>query len=141
MSFVVLHFALESTHRFAAAFLMPAAEIKPYLVGAKIGNLGRVKAYWKVSIKALIKRTYDLKLITPSQHKYMYIQYNKIFKGEEPIEVEMETPTRLQKIVSYHRDTLGYSTDDLAKLLAFRPEDVERVYLQGRPGIRLVVSN
>src|ERR1700734_2992321 len=27
-------------HRFAAAFLMPASEIKPYLAAAKINNLG-----------------------------------------------------------------------------------------------------
>ena len=54
----------DEAHRFAAAFLMPATDIKPYLVGAKISTLGRVKAYWKVSIKALIKRAYELKLVT-----------------------------------------------------------------------------
>ncbi len=128
-------------HRFAAAFLMPAMEIKPYLAGAKIGNLGRVKAYWKVSIKSLIKQTYDLNLVTASQYKFMNIQYNKIFKGEEPIEINLERPTRLQKIISFHREKLGYSTEELGELLAFRPEDVDRVYLGGRPGIRLVVSN
>ena len=62
---------------------MPAAEIKPYLANAKLSDLGRVKAYWKVSIKSLIKRTYDLKIITDHQYKSMSIQYNKIFKGEE----------------------------------------------------------
>lgn len=128
-------------HRFAAAFLMPAVEIKPYLVGAKISNLGRVKAYWKVSIKALIKRTYDLNIITASQYKFMSIQYNKTFGDGEPVDIDVERPTRLQKIVAYHRDQLGYSVDELAKLLAFRREDVERVYLGERPGLRLVVSN
>jgi Predicted Zn peptidase len=131
----------DEAHRFAAAFLMPAAEIKPYLVGAKIGTLGRVKAYWKVSIKSLIKRSHDLKLITPSQYKFMNIQYNKIFKGEEPIDIPLEQPARLSSIVRYHREQLGYSTDDLAELLAFHPEDVERVYLGGRSGLRLIVSN
>lgn len=128
-------------HRFAAALLMPAAEIRPYLSGAKLNGLGRVKSYWKVSIKSLIKRTYDLNLITQSQYKFMNIQYNKVFKGEEPIAIDLEKPTRLQKIITYHRDKLGYSTEELAQLLAFRPEDVERVYLDGKPGIRLVVSN
>lgn len=131
----------EEAHRFAAAFLMPASEIKPYLVGAKIGSLGRVKAYWKVSIKSLIKRTHDLKLITPSQYKFMNIQYNKFFKGEEPVAIDVEQPDRLQKIVRYHREQLAYSTDDLAKLLAFHPQDVERLYLGGKPGLRLVISN
>jgi Zn-dependent peptidase ImmA (M78 family)/DNA-binding XRE family transcriptional regulator len=131
----------EEAHRFAAAFLMPATEIKPYLINAKIGNLGRVKAYWKVSIKSLIKRTHDLKLITPSQYKWMSIQYNKAFKEGEPVEVDLETPARLRRIVQYHRDELGYSTEDLGKLLAFHPQAVERLYLGGGNGLRLVVSN
>lgn len=131
----------DEAHRFAAAFLMPSAEIKPYLAGARIGNLGRVKAYWKVSIKSLIKRTHDLKIITPSQYKFMNIQYNKLFRGEEPVPIEIEQPTRLLQIVQYHREQLGYSTEELAQLLAFHPKDIERVYSGMRSGIRLVVSN
>ncbi len=128
-------------HRFAAAFLMPASDIKPYLVSPKLNALGRVKAYWKVSIKSLIKRAFDLELITPGQYKSLNIQYVKSFKGVEPVELKPEIPLRLKNIVTYHRTTLGYSTDDLAKMLAARPEDVERVYFGGKPGIRLVVSN
>lgn len=80
----------EEAHRFAAAFMMPAAEIKPYLVGMKLSNLGRVKAFWKMSIKALIRRAFDLGMITPSQHKSFSIQYNKAFTGTEPGPLEFE---------------------------------------------------
>lgn len=128
-------------HRFAAALLMPASEIKPYLVGTKVGGMGRVKAYWKVSIHSLIRRSLDLKLITDSQYKSMNIQYRKIFKEGEPIPLEIEGPSRLRKMIEYHRDVLGYSRDDLATLLAAEPEYVERSYLGIRPGPRLVVSN
>ena len=132
----------EEAHRFAAAFLMPASEIKPYLAGAKISNLGRVKAFWKVSIRSLIKRSSDLKLITSSQYKFMNIQYNKIFSGEEPVPIEVEKPTLLNRVVDYHRDQLGYSAEELARLLMLTPPDFDRVYLDGRrPGLRLVVSN
>jgi Zn-dependent peptidase ImmA (M78 family)/transcriptional regulator with XRE-family HTH domain len=131
----------QEAHRFAAAFLMPAAEIKPYLVNAKLADLGRVKAYWKVSIKSLIKKTFDLKLITDYQYKSMSIQYNKVFKGEEPVHIELERPWMMKEIVRYHRDNLGYTVDDLAELLSLHPPDVERAYLEGRRGIRLVVSN
>jgi Zn-dependent peptidase ImmA (M78 family) len=58
-----------AAHRFAAAFLMPASDIKPYLISPRLSTLRRVKAYWRVSIKALIKRAFDLALITPSQYK------------------------------------------------------------------------
>jgi Zn-dependent peptidase ImmA (M78 family)/transcriptional regulator with XRE-family HTH domain len=128
-------------HRFAAALLMPASDIKPYLAGTKVGGMGRVKAYWKVSIQALIRRSLDLKLITDSQYKSMNIQYRKIFKEGEPVHLEIERPMRLRKMIEYFRDTLGYSTTDLATLLAAEPEYVERSYLGVKPGPRLVVSN
>lgn len=127
-------------HRFAASFLMPAQEIKPYLSVVRLSGLGRVKAYWKVSIKALIRRAFDIKIITPSQYKSLSIQYNSTFKQGEPVEIEMERPFLLNKIITFHREKLGYSVAELGELLAFRPEDVERVYLGERPGLRLVSS-
>ncbi len=128
-------------HRFAAAFLMPPSEIKPYLAGEKISAFGRVKAYWKVSIKALIRRSFDLKLITPSQYKFYSIQYNKSFGRGEPVPLEVERPSRLRQIIDYHTDALGYSAADLARLLACTVEDVERAYIGEQSGPRLVVSN
>lgn len=131
----------DEARRFAAAFLMPASEIRPYLIDAKLSNLGRVKAYWRVSIKSLIERAHDLKLITDSQYKTLNAQYARTVKGEEPISIELESPRRLQKIVQYHRDILGYSIDDLAELLVVHPRDVENAYLPTLQGPRLVVSN
>lgn len=131
----------DEAHRFAAAFLMPTRDIKPYLDAPQLSTLGRVKAFWKVSIKALIKRANDLKLITPSQYKTLNVQYSKSFKGEEPLPIGVEEPSRLKEIVRYHRDVLGYSLADLAELLCILPSDVEQHYLNARPGLRLVVSN
>jgi Zn-dependent peptidase ImmA (M78 family)/DNA-binding XRE family transcriptional regulator len=129
-------------HRFAAEFLMPAAEIRPYLknTNAKLSNFARVKSFWRVSIKALIKRAHDLKLITDYQYKSLNIQYNKTFQGGEPGDVAPETPTKLAAIVRHHLEALGYSVSDLARLLCFREEDVSRVYL-ARPRLQVVSSN
>lgn len=126
-------------HRFAAAFLTPANEIKPYLIDPKLSTLGRVKAYWKVSIKSLIRRAYDLKIITDSQYKNLSIQYSKSVRGAEPVPIDVEKPFRLQSIVQYHRETLGYTLDDLAELLVIHRHDVERAYLPSPTGPRLVV--
>jgi Zn-dependent peptidase ImmA (M78 family)/DNA-binding XRE family transcriptional regulator len=130
----------EQAHRFAAEFLMPASDIKTYLIDPKFPSLGRVKAYWKVSIKSLIKRSHTLKLITDSQYKNMNVQYNKSFKNGESGEIDVEQPWRLKEIVKYHREELGYSLTDLARLLSANESDIERVYLP-RQGLRLVVSN
>lgn len=129
-------------HRFAAEFLMPAAEIRPYLknTNAKLSNFARVKSFWRVSIKALIKRSYDLKLITDYQYKSLNIQYNKTFQSGEPGDAIPEVPTKLAVIVRHHIEALGYSVSDLARLLCFREEDVSRVYLS-RPRLQVVSSN
>jgi len=131
----------KEAHRFAAAFLMPRKEIRPYLINVKIGNLGRVKSYWKVSIKALIVTAHDLKLITDYQYKSLNIQYNKIFQGKEPISIPMEKASKIKKLVDYHRNDLDYSNKDLADLLAITPAHAQSLYGNSREGIHLVVSN
>jgi Zn-dependent peptidase ImmA (M78 family)/transcriptional regulator with XRE-family HTH domain len=131
----------EEAHRFAAAFLMPPQDVRPYLADIKFTNLARVKAYWKVSIKALLKRAHTLKLITDHQYKIFSINYNKSFKDGEPVPIKIESPTRLKEIVQFHAGQLGYSAGDLASLLSIHEEDVKRAYLDQRPRIELVVSN
>lgn len=126
-------------HRFAAGFLMPAAEIRPYLTAPKLSALARVKAFWKVSIKALIKRTHDLKLITDNQHRWLHVQYSKAFKAGEPVPIPLEQPSRLRTMVEYHLTNLGYSVAELAGLLSIHTQDLERAYAP-RIGLRLVVS-
>ncbi len=127
-------------HRFAAAFLMPAADVRSYLSIVKLSNLSRVKAFWKVSIKALIKRAHDLKLITDHYYRVLNIQYNKSFKEGEPITIALEKPHLLRRIVRYHLDELGYSVGELANLLCVFEEDLKRAYFE-KPRLHVVASN
>ena len=128
-------------HRFAAAFLMPASEIRPYLTSPKLSAFGKIKAFWKVSIKSLIKRAHDLKVITDNQYRWLNVQYAKSFSQGEPIVIERETPSRLRLMMDYHLKELGYSIVELAKFLSINPEELEKSYSQRPPGLRLVVSN
>ena len=127
-------------HRFAAAFLMPAAEIRPYLATAKLSAFSRVKAFWKVSIKALIKRAHDLKLITDNQYRWLNVQYTKNFGSGEPVQIEREKPTLLRRMVEYHLRELNYSIRELAAFLLVNKDDLEKVYVE-RPRLELVASN
>ena len=127
-------------HRFAAAFLMPAAEIRPYLATAKLSAFSRVKAFWKVSIKALIKRAHDLKLITDNQYRWLNVQYAKNFGSGEPVQIEREKPTLLRRMVEYHLRELNYSIRELAAFLLVNKDDLEKVYVE-RPRLELVASN
>lgn len=126
--------------RFATTFLMPTQDIRPYLSEAKITNLARVKAFWQVSIKDLIERAFELKLMTDYQYKTIISQYNKMYRDAEPMPVPLETPERLHGIVRYHLKELNYSIEELAKLLCVREDYVQQAYL-GRPRLRVVTSN
>ena len=130
-------------HRFAAAFLMPAIDIRAHLSAPKISTLGRVKAFWKVSMKALIKRSHDLHLITDQQYKNMMVGYTKVFKEGESFPIDVERAYRLRQIIDFHVDKLGYSLSDLASLFCLREAETQRAYLRApkNGGLRLVVSN
>ena len=119
---------------------MPAGDIRSYLPEVKLSNLGRVKSFWKVSIKSLIKRAHDMKLITDNYYKVLNIQYNKSFKDGEPFDVPLEQPYAMKDIVEYHSRCLGYTIRDLSNLLNMNEDDVRRAYIEG-PRLRLVVSN
>lgn len=123
--------------RFAAEFLMPASEIRPYLTNVKLSTLARVKAYWKVSIKSLIKRAHDLKLITDHYYKVLNIQYNKSFPQGEPGEIPLEKPSLLHRAFRYHIEELGYSIGDIAQLLCLEEEETRSAFAE-KPRLRLV---
>jgi Zn-dependent peptidase ImmA (M78 family)/DNA-binding XRE family transcriptional regulator len=132
------HAMEKEADRFAAAFLMPAADIRPYLQTVKINSLGRVKAYWKVSIKALIKRSHDLKLVTDNYYKVLNIQYNKAFSLGEDLPLPIEQPSTVETAIRHHMHDLKYSLEDLATLLCLTEDDVRLVYAGGGTKLRLV---
>jgi Zn-dependent peptidase ImmA (M78 family)/transcriptional regulator with XRE-family HTH domain len=131
----------EQAHRFAAAFLMPAQDIRAHLATPKLSALGRAKAYWRVSIKALIRRSYELKLITDSQYKNLMVAYSKAFKEGESYPIDVEQPAKLKDMVRFHVERLGYSLQELADLLCLTTDDVQKAYIGPPRGLRLVVSN
>lgn len=123
---------------FAAELLMPAREIKPYLVNPSLGKLARVKPYWMVSIKALIVQCSRLKLITPRQYTGLNVNYSKAgYSKGEPFPIELEKPSVLSKAVRFHLNSLGYSVDEIADLLMMRPDEFLETYIE-RPRLRLV---
>lgn len=123
---------------FAAEFLMPAKEIKPYITAPSLGRLGRAKAFWKVSIKALIVQSHRLKLITPSQYTGLNVNYSKAgYSRGEPFPIEVEKPSILSQAVTHHLQTLRYSVEEMATLLMISPDEFQSLYTE-LPRLRLV---
>ena len=125
---------------FAAAFLMPPVEIRPHLIPPTIEKFGRAKGHWKVSIKSMIRRARDLRLISPDDYRRLSISYSKAgYSRGEPFAIDRETPSLLPKMVEFHLRDLGYSVADLGKLLMLREDDVRRAYIPRRH-LELVIS-
>lgn len=125
---------------FASAFLMPPVEIKPHLVPPSIQKFARAKGHWKVSIKAMIRRARDLRLISPDDYKRLSISYSKAgYSRGEPFPLEREAPALLPRMVDFHLRDLGYSASELAKLLLIEEDDLRRAYAPRRH-LELVVS-
>lgn len=125
---------------FAAAFLMPAQEIKPYLGSPSLSRLGRAKPYWRVSIRSLIRRAHDLRLISDHQYKMLNIGYNREgYASGEPHPLPVEKPGSLSEMVKFHIENLGYTTAELAALLMMdEPEFIESYGV--RPKLAIVSS-
>lgn len=127
---------------FAAEFLMPRREIKASLYGLTLPKLADLKRQWKVSMQALIERAYELKTISDSQRKYLYINIGKRgYKTHEPFSEEMpdEQPQTLNRLVRAHLNELGYSVTELSDLLFIREEEEFRSLFLNERRLRLVM--
>ena len=115
---------------FAGEFLMPAKEIRPYLISPSLGSLARVKPYWKVSIKALCVQCIKLKIITPNQFTGLMVNYSKARYSRfgEPFAIPLEQPSALGEAVAYHMNSLGYAVEEMAALLMMDTSEFQEIY-------------
>lgn len=128
----------EQADEFSAELLMPAREIRSYLSQPSLGKLARVKAYWKVSIKALIVQCSRLKLITPSQYTGLNVNYSKAgYSRGEPFPIPMEKASRLSDAIKFHLQTLNYSLEEIAQLLMLNVSEFSALYTE-QPRLRRV---
>lgn len=100
---------------FASEFLMPAHDIEPELDTLTLPDLARLKAYWKVSMAALITRARDLGKISSRQYKSLF---EKLAKGgyriNEPVPIALEEPSFVKDLVQFYLTDNGYSPSELA---------------------------
>lgn len=104
--------------QFAAEFLMPRKDIKPYLDNVNLPKLASLKPYWRVAMSALLKRACDLGTISPRWRSYLWTEMGKAgYRKIEPVKIPAEEPSLLDEIINAHRGELGYSDTDLHKLV------------------------
>ncbi|PRI12848.1 hypothetical protein B2J96_23915 [Mycobacterium shigaense] len=120
---------------FASALLMPAAEISPRLRNIKFRDLGALKQQWRVSLAALIYRAHALGLISERHNTTLNMELNRLPNGRkrEPGEFKPEEPTLIRRVVATYRNDLGYSIDELCRLMVVTREKFMQFYID-EPG-------
>uniref|UniRef100_A0A6M3JR57 Putative peptidase n=1 Tax=viral metagenome TaxID=1070528 RepID=A0A6M3JR57_9ZZZZ len=133
----------QEANDFAAEFLMPEREIRPYLHNISIEKLATLKPYWKVSMAALLKRALDLRTITPRHGRTLWMHLSKAgYKVREPMEIDIpeETPALLKEIIQVHTVDMGYSSQELAKKLNLFEKELQDTYFDRESHIQLLIQ-
>src|SRR5690606_15438391 len=111
--------------------LVPKSAIMPYLTKITMGKLGDLKRYWGVSMQALIRHAFNLNMITKNQFKYYMIQMGRLgYRKREPLTVWAESPALFKEILNMFITELGYSKDELARLMMITLEELNKEYFQ-----------
>ena len=85
---------------FGAEFLMPEAGIRSDLrPPISLTLAARLKPKWGVSIQALVRRAYDLNIVSERQYRYLFMQLSsKGWRTVEPVPILPEKPQLLKKM-------------------------------------------
>lgn len=135
---VIMHRSIDpdmehQADEFASEFLMPARDIKPYLVDVSLAKLADLKRYWGVSMAALLKRAMDLEAITPRRARSLWVELGKAgYRKREPIELDLprESPGLLNEIIQAYTDDMGYSVSELARMLSLTEKEIIQIYFE-----------
>ncbi|MCB1467498.1 MAG: ImmA/IrrE family metallo-endopeptidase [Rhizobiaceae bacterium] len=126
------HFRLieDQANRFAAAFLLPADQYPLEVSEIGLWALERLKARWKISMKAQIVRLNQLSLIGEEQAQRLYKAYNaRGFAKGEPMDDQwaLQEPTLLSDVIHAIVDEGGTSKAELLDHFTLGASDVERL--------------
>lgn len=128
-------------NEFASAFLMPRDDIKPFLSGLSLERMAQLKMHWRASMQSILVRAADLGAITEAQSQRLWKQVNYMgLKRAEPVEIPREMPTMAKNLVGFHMKRLGYSAQEMSRMLPWNEEEFTRTYLgtAPRPVLRVV---
>ncbi len=108
----------DEANAFASELLMPRADIRNDLRSLTIDRAARLKKVWRVSMQALIMKARSLRLISESARTKMFsVLSARGYRINEPWPLPMEEPSLFGKLVLYHKDELGFSEEQMAKVL------------------------
>jgi len=118
--------------RFAAAFLLPANEIRADLgMKVDIPKLMALKRKWRVSMQAIAYRAHQIGSITDTRYRSLFQQMSREGwrKNEPPsVAVRPESPRTFKRLLSAHIAE-GYTHAQLAEMLFVTHEQLRQILL------------
>lgn len=125
-----IHKKLEDeAHRFAGAFLLPKETFSRDVYSTSLDHFIQLKAKWKVSISAMIKRCETLEIFSYSQIKYLKDQMTRReYWRHEPLDSTMpiEKPFAHKQAVSLLLDNDIISPYDFVRSIGCLAEELEQ---------------
>lgn len=88
---------------FSAEFLMPEEALRnDFIPPITLAGLARLKPKWGVSIQALVRRAFDLEVISERQYRYLMQQIGMHgWRTKEPLEIAPERPRALRQMAEH----------------------------------------
>jgi len=105
----------DEANLFAGAFLLPAESFKKDIYSTSLDHFIQLKAKWKVSISAMIKRCESLGILTENQLKYLKDQMTgKKYWHKEPLDnMPTEKPVACKQAIHLLMDNGVITTYDI----------------------------
>jgi Zn-dependent peptidase ImmA (M78 family)/DNA-binding XRE family transcriptional regulator len=113
---------------FASAFLMPRSTVLAIIPASPtLVHLLSHKTHWRVSLAALARRVYDLKLISEWHYRTLCIQISERgWRTSEPNDAIPETSRVWEKVLAMLRQE-GITKDQIAGELALPPTEIDKL--------------
>ena len=120
----------KQANRFAAELLMPTEQIRKQLHGQiDVALLLELKAQWKVSMWALLRRAHSLGIISDWQYRSLAVEMSSLgYRTSEPGRLEPEMPTVVTSLVNLLLQR-GRDVRELADAAYLHTDEFVRLYL------------
>lgn len=129
----------EEANLFASEFLMPSDEISPELSRLTLQKAAALKAYWKVSMQAIIKLAHALERISENQYRYLFKQLSsRGYRRCEPVLIPAEEPLMMKEVLETHYRHHKKPVKVLSEFIGETEENFRKRYWHSLSGFRLV---